>query len=127
MAASVLTRFQGHVPYFQLTGQVFAEQDQWMQALQDMPPATAERLQTLPPEQQVGALAEAGDLYSFFQMRGLPQAKAQACVSDQAAVEQLVAIGQRATDQGISATPTFMINGEVVEGDRKSTRLNSSH
>src|SRR3546814_19151825 len=99
MAASVLTRFQGHVPYFQLTGQVFAEQDQWMQALQDMPPATAERLQTLPPEQQVGALAEDGDLYSFFQMRGLPQAKAQACVSDQAAGEQLVAIGQRARSE----------------------------
>ena len=116
MAATLLARCQGSGPYFQLTEQVFAEQDQWMQAFQNMPPATAERLQTLPPEQQVSALAEAGDLYSFFQMRGLPQAKAQACVSDQQAVEKLVAMGQAATQQGVSGTPTFMINGELVEG-----------
>lgn len=116
MAASLLARCQGPGPFFQLTDQVFAAQDQWMQGFQNMSEATAQQLQTLPPEQQIPALAEAGNLYSFFQMRGLPQAKAKACVSDKQAVEQLVAMGQRATDQGIQGTPTFMINGEVVEG-----------
>lgn len=116
MAASLLARCQGPGPFFQLTEQVFAQQDQWMQGFQELPEATAQQLQSLPPEQQISALAEAGDLYSFFQMRGLPQSKAQACVSDQQAVEQLVQMGQRATDQGIQGTPTFMINGEVVEG-----------
>lgn len=115
MGATLLTRCQGAGPFFQLTEQVFAEQDQWMQGFQEMPPAEAERLQALPPERQVAALAEAGDLYSFFQMRGLPQAKAQACVSDQQAIEGLVAMGQTATQQGVSGTPTFMINGELVE------------
>ena len=116
MAASLLARCQGPGPFFQLTDQVFAAQDQWMQGFQNMSEATAQQLQTLPPEQQIPALAEAGDLYSFFQMRGLPQAKAKACVSDKQAVEQLVAMGQRASDQGIQGTPTFMINGEIVEG-----------
>src|SRR3546814_16038437 len=58
MAASLLTRCQGPGPYFQLTGQVFAEQDKWMQAFPDMPPATAESPPTLPPEHPAGATAD---------------------------------------------------------------------
>src|SRR3546814_15390022 len=75
MAASLLTRCQGPGPYFQLTGQVFAELDQWMQEFQAMSPPKAERLQTLPPETHVGELADAGDLYSFSPLSGLPERK----------------------------------------------------
>ena len=50
-------------------------------------------------------------------MRGLPEARAEACLSDQAAIEKIVGIGQAGTQQhGISGTPSFLINGELVEG-----------
>ena len=117
LAATVLARCQGPTPFFGLTEQVYAEQNNWTAKFQTISPDEQARLSALPQSQQVGGLARAGDLVSFFQMRGLPAAKAEACLADQGAVEQLVQIGQDATEKHqITGTPGFLINNEVVEG-----------
>jgi len=49
-------------------------------------------------------------------MRGVPRAKADACLADEAAVNQLVQMNSDAqSTYDIPGTPSFLINGKLVE------------
>ena len=68
------------------------------------------------PLQQTQVLAEKLGLIEFVQQRGISSAKAQACVADAKAIDELVKI----TDKGVrefkvQGTPTFVINGVTQE------------
>lgn len=116
MTAALLTRCGGVKPYFKLTEQMFDSQMQWMQPFQTMGEAEAKRLGAIPPEQQFGELAKAGGLVQFVKMRGIPEAKANACLADKAALDRLVSMRNAADAQyKITGTPSFVINGTVVE------------
>lgn len=116
VAASLLVRCQGPAPYYQLTEQVFAEQPKLLDRAQNIPPAEAQRLGTLPPAEQTAALARAVGLDQFFRVRGIPLEKQRQCLSDQAAIDELTRINQTGTEQfQIQGTPTFVLNGKAVE------------
>ncbi|PTQ10918.1 protein-disulfide isomerase [Sphingomonas oleivorans] len=116
VAATLLTRCQGPAPYFKLAEQVYADQGAWIGRFQALPEAEAQRIQALPPEQQFRALAGAAGLDGFFRARGLPQAKIDACLSDKAALDEIVKIRDLGTNQDkITGTPSFLINGELQE------------
>jgi len=116
LAAALLSRCSGPGPYFQLTDQLFAAQQEWMGKLQTMPPALQQQLQTLPPEQVAGALAEQAGLVQFVRVRGIPAEKANACLSNQAEIQKLVEMNSTAANQyRIPGTPSFLINNQLVE------------
>ena len=47
--------------------------------------------------------------------RGIPTAKAEACLKDVSAAQALMKIVQAAADKGVKGTPTFFVNGKPVE------------
>jgi protein-disulfide isomerase len=113
---SQLVRCQGPAPAFRLIEQIYADQKNWSAKFQNLPPEDAQRIQALPPAQQVGALVKAGGMDQFFRQRGMPEAKINACLSDQAGLQRLVGITQKANADmpSFPGTPTFLINGEMV-------------
>lgn len=114
VTAALLTRCNGAAPYFQLTEQVLASQEEILGRAQSLTDAELQRISALPPTGQFGAFAEATGLDQFFRQRGVSADKASACLSNQASVDQLVAMQQRANDElKIPGTPTFFINGEM--------------
>jgi len=117
LAGALLTRCGGAGPYFKLTDQMFAAQEEWLGRLQAMSPADQQRLSGLPPQQVTGAVAEQAGLVQFVRVRGIPAEKAQQCLSDQAEIERLVQMAQKATTDhpNFAGTPTFVINGEMAE------------
>jgi protein-disulfide isomerase len=115
LAASLLARCGGATPFFKLTDQMFAAQEEWFGKLQAISPAEMQQLQTLQPAQAVPAIGEKAGLVQFVQMRGIPAQKAQQCLSDQAAVQKLVDMTNKANEFQIPGTPAFLINGKVVE------------
>jgi protein-disulfide isomerase len=119
---SLLARCQGPGPFFALTEQLYADQANWSAKVQSLPPAELQRLQALPPEQQVTAIVKAAGLDQFFRQRGIPQAKIDACLSDQQGLQKLAALTNLGTQEGVTGTPTFFINGSVVPnvGDWKT-------
>jgi protein-disulfide isomerase len=124
LGAALLSRCGGAGPYFKLTDQLFAAQDEWLGKLQQLTPADQQRLQGLPPEQQVGALAKQAGLVDFVRVRGIPAQKAEACLADQQALQRLVDMNSKANQQfQISGTPTFVINGKTVENAANWTAL----
>lgn len=114
LAAALLSRCSGPGPYFQLTDQLFAAQEDWLGRLQSMNPAA---LQSLAPEKVPAALAEQAGLIQFVRVRGVPADKANACLADQAALQKLVDMsGAAQRDHQITGTPSFLVNGQLVEG-----------
>ncbi|WP_182911972.1 DsbA family protein [Sphingomonas cavernae] len=115
MTAALLSRCGGTGPYFQLTEQMFAAQSEWLNRFQSLGEEGFKRIQSLPPAQQFGELAKAGQLDQFVQQRGVSSQKAAQCLADKAAVDKLVAMNKKATEEyNLTGTPMFMINGQVV-------------
>lgn len=114
LIASMAARCQGPEPFFHLTEQLFAEQRQWIEGFSD--PAQAQQFQNLPPAQRRVAYAKAADLDQFFRRRGMPEARFDACLADDKAAEQVAQLVQLGTDQGVTGTPTFFVNGRRVDG-----------
>ena len=117
LAATMLVRCQGTAPFFRLTEQLFEQQQQWTAGFSDIPPAEQQRVQGLPREQQVAAMAKAGGLDQFFRQRGMPEQRINACLGDQQELQAIVQRNEAAINQyKVEVTPTFFINGEKLDG-----------
>ncbi|WP_265587094.1 thioredoxin domain-containing protein [Sphingomicrobium arenosum] len=112
ITASLLARCVSKDRFFAVNSALFASQDQWfgnnLPAIQQ----AVQGLQSAPPAEQFKAIAEAAGLKTALAQRGLPPAKADACLADSAAATRLVSMKNTAdADLPISGTPAFMING----------------
>ncbi|MFD1613336.1 thioredoxin domain-containing protein [Sphingomonas tabacisoli] len=115
MTATLVSRCGGPDPYFAMTEQAFTQQSQIFDKLQAVPPAEQQRLQGLSPAEQFKAVAALTGIDQFAKQRGIPQAKLDACLSDKASVDKLVDMQQKANALPIPGTPTFIINGKMLE------------
>jgi protein-disulfide isomerase len=116
MTATLLARCGGPASFFGLTRNLFADQKDWIGKIQAADPAKMQALQTMPPAQQFETIADLGGLKQYASMRGVPRAKADQCLANQAEVTQLVQMNtDAATTYNIPGTPTFLINGTVVD------------
>ena len=113
---SLLSRCGGAGPFFTMTEQMFAEQDATMQKVQ----AGAAQLQAAmasPGPQAFAQVAQVAELDKFVGMRGIPAAKANACLTNEAELKRLVAMNEAAVkEHKVSGTPSFLINGKLVDG-----------
>jgi protein-disulfide isomerase len=116
MTATLLARCGGEASFFGLTRNLFTDQKQWIEKIQAADQAKLQGLQTLPPAQQFSTIADLAGLKQYAAMRGVPRAKGEQCLANEAEVNQLVQMNSDAvTTYSIPGTPTFLINGAVVE------------
>jgi protein-disulfide isomerase len=112
---TLLVRCQGPEAAFMLGEQIYAEQQQWVGRLQALSEAQTQQIQSLPREQQIGALVKAAQLDQFFRQRGMPEAKINSCLADQKELQKVADITQTGTTKyNVQGTPTFFINGDLV-------------
>lgn len=115
--ATLLIECRGAAYFFPLSEQAFAAQDSWLGKLVAVPPKQQEAWQSMAPADQFQAMAKASGLKSFLAARGLPGVQADACLADQAAVSRIVGVRDHAAnDLGVNGTPSFLINGQLVDG-----------
>ena len=116
VAASLIARCGGEAGFFGLTRGLYTEQRDWVGKIQAADPAKMQSLQTMSPAQQFSTIADIAGLKQFAAMRGVPRAKADACLADEEAVNQLVQMNSDAgSNYSIPGTPSFLINGSLVE------------
>ena len=76
----------------------------------------------LPMEQRFVRMAELAGFIDFFAARGLSADEARTCLSDAAAIEDMVkGADALAQEDEVTATPTFFINGNRVDGPQWSS------
>lgn len=117
LAASVVARCAGEAGFYGLTRQLYADQMQWIEQAQSVPPETRNRIEAMPPAQKLGAMADIAGLKEWASLRGLPKSRAEQCLSDQGAIDELVQMQSDGSAAGVTGTPTFAINGDLLELD----------
>ncbi len=116
MAATLIARCGGEASFFGMTRTLFHDQRNWVGKIQAADQAQLQALQTLPPAQQFSRIADLGGLKQYASMRGVPRAKAEQCLANEAEVNRLVQMNtDAASTYNIPGTPAFLINGSLVE------------
>ena len=116
-AVASLAHCNGAESFFAMAEQLYATQDQWFGKLVDFSqhqPQQYQALQNMPPMQRNAEIARITGLDQFFQQRGMPGSKVQACLNDQSVLNKLQAIVDLGNKDGITGTPNFMINGKLL-------------
>lgn len=114
LAATMLARCAGPVPFFRLAPVIYAAQPQWeakaAEWAKTAPP-------NMPPDKAIVAAAQGSGLLALATSHGLPLARARACLGDAAERKRLADGADAAWNQpGFPGTPDFLINGKQVDG-----------
>ena len=117
IAASLIARCNGGKQFFPLTRALYKDQDSWFAKLQSAPQEQMQQLQNLPPARQFVEVAKVAGFQSWAAARGVPEAKANACLANEGSINQLVQMASDATTQfpEFQGTPSFVINGELLK------------
>lgn len=114
MAATLIARCGGEANFFGMTRTLFHDQQNWVGKIRAADPAQLQALQGQPAAKQFSTIADLGGLKNFAAQRGVPRAKAEQCLANQADANQLVQMISDARAYNISGTPSFLINGTLV-------------
>jgi protein-disulfide isomerase len=113
-AATLLARCNGPAHFFPTAEQLYTTQPEWVGKVGELPQAEWDKLSALPQSELRFGIAKAGGLLPIAAAHGIPAARAEACLKDDAAAEALTKMAQAATDLGVQGTPTFFVNGKQV-------------
>ena len=110
---SLLGGCVGEGPFFAVMAAQYADQPKFVDALT---PAFMQSIQALPPQQSIPAMAQQMGLIDFMKQRGLPEAKARACLTDARRIDALTKQTQdKGADGTVTATPTLILNGNKLD------------
>jgi protein-disulfide isomerase len=124
LAAALLARCDGPQSFFRWADQLYANHEQWVAPLAKLTEADLAPVARLPQNQQLLGVARLAGLDEFARRRGMPAARFEACMTNQAEIDRLTRMQQAAVDTfGVNATPTFLINGRKQEGITAWTAL----
>jgi protein-disulfide isomerase len=112
---SALLHCQGESAFFPMVEQLYADQRNWSGRLQAISPEQLQAIQNAPAREAASAMLKATGVDEFFRQRGMPASRIQSCLADPAVLDQLAGITKRGNDEGVNGTPSFFINGKVVE------------
>ena len=116
MTATLLARCGGEANFFGMTRTLFHDQKNWVGKIQAADQAQLQALQTAPVAQQFSTIADLAGLKTFAAQRGVPRAKADQCLADEQAANQLVQMNADAVSTySIPGTPAFLINGTLAD------------
>jgi protein-disulfide isomerase len=114
LAATLVARCNGPARFFPMVDKLYATQSDWIGKIQNLPKDEQDKLNALENGELMLAIAKAGGLLPVASARGIPTAKAKACLKDEGAATDLMKVRQSANSLGIEGTPTFFVNGKRV-------------
>lgn len=117
-APSLLGRCVGTATFFPLLEAMYMAQPQFEAKLADQNATTAlqTQLQGKTPNEAAAAWGDYLGYVEWVKQRGIPEAKARACIADKAALDEIIAMMSKGEGASVTGTPTFIINGAKVDG-----------
>ena len=112
VAATLLARCGGPRPFFPIAEELYATQPTWLGKITD---EQSEKLSTLPENEQRLGVAKVAGLLPIAARHGIPSAKAQQCLRSDPAAAELDEMARNASERGVRGTPTFFVNGQLVD------------
>lgn len=116
LTAALLARCGGPRAFFAVAPVVYAEQPNWIQRADRWSRASPPPAGT-PPDALLPLIARGAGFDALFAARGLPPAKAAACLAAEPERKLLAAMADEAWNRpGFPGTPAFLINGVPADG-----------
>lgn len=116
MTLTIISRCGGPEPYLAMTEQALATQRDILDRAQKLDQASIQQLQSAPPAQQFQGLAKLMGFDAFGRQRGISEDKINQCLADKGISDKLIAMQKVANDDvKIPGTPTFLINGQMLQ------------
>ena len=116
MPVNLIAQCNGLKNYFPLVQAIYKDQDSWMAKIQAAPQDKISQIQNLPTNQMFVQLATIAGLQDWAAERGIPQAKTNACLSNQKMIDHQVQITNDVNNQypDFQGTPSFIINNKLL-------------
>jgi protein-disulfide isomerase len=116
LGAALLGQCAGPAPFFAIMDQMYEQQATLLSNSPKEGDPFLKQVEAMSPAQRTTALAEKFGYLAFVQQRGVPEAQARQCLADQGAIDALVKGNEAAQKEyNIPGTPTFILNGKVLE------------
>jgi protein-disulfide isomerase len=115
--ANMIVQCNGAQSFFPLMRALYKDQNLWLGKIRAAPPEQLQQMQNLAPAQQFLEFSKLAGLQEWAAPRGVPHAKSDQCLKDQAKADQLV---QQTSDiqaqyPDFKGTPSFILNGELLD------------
>jgi protein-disulfide isomerase len=124
MAPILLGQCVEPAQFFPMLDQMMTQQQQLIGRPEQPTEADQARLAKAPPGEIIDFLANFYGYLDFVKQRGVPDAKARACLTDQKALDAIAKNTDAANQQfKVQGTPTFIVNGDVVENAAEWSQL----
>jgi protein-disulfide isomerase len=115
IAATLLARCGGGKPFFGNVEALMAAQDSWVRDAVAFQEQDGGKAGKLPLGQALAAFAHGAGLDRIMAARGIPAARANACLANKIEQDRLVAMAQEAwSTRQIPGTPAFLLNGTLL-------------
>ena len=112
-----LLRCQGAASFFQMTEQLYANQQTWAMRGQQYLTANEAAFQAMDVQTRAKTLVRETGLDAFFRQRGMTQAQIDQCLADPRNLQRVADDTEHANQTDAPpGTPTFYINGEQATG-----------
>lgn len=115
VTASLLARCSGPGGFFPMAETLYATQPQWIDRIVKMPQAQKDALKALPEGQRLVRLGEIGGLLQVAARFGVAPARGRQCLASPAGFERLGKMTEAANALGVTGTPTFFLNGNMLD------------
>ena len=116
IAVSLLAHCAGPAKFFPMSQAVFAAQPQWFAKVGGLTDAQRTELESLSEQQRIVRIGQVAGFPQIAARFGVTPVRARQCLTDPKRLERLLNITKAAEDQGVTRTPTFLINGKMVDG-----------
>ena len=117
LAATFVSRCAAPADYFALNHAILASQPQWMGRIQALSQDQHRELGALAPLERMQRAVTLAGLDELAARHGVSAAQARACMSNQAGLNRILEMQQAGSRAGVNGTPTFAINGRIVEAN----------
>jgi protein-disulfide isomerase len=114
LAATFLSRCAAPQNYFALTHAILGSQAQWIGRMQGLNEAQQQALRAPTPIETMRRVVAASGLDALAARFGVTAAQRTTCMAQQARMDRVIQMQQAATRYGVTGTPTFAINGQIV-------------
>jgi len=101
--------------FFQRHHMFLYQQQNWLSKLGGMSDAQRQRWQRGDLRQRLSAVARDFDFYALMEQRGYSRVRVDTCLGDMDVAKKLMAQTQDAGKLGVPGTPSFAINGALIE------------
>ncbi len=117
VAAALVTECGPEDKFFANHRIMLHEQPNWIARAQALTPAQQARWNTGRVSERMRAIASDLDFYELMEPRGYSISELDRCLSDEERAEQLLTTSQaNAQEFGVQGTPSFVLNGNLLEG-----------